>query len=708
MKLKDIERWIKGLFVFGIALYIFLSLISFNPFDPAFKFCQMGYPINTEISNFGGKIGSYISAFLIFFFGKTSFLLVFLLLFATYNVIWGERVNLWRKIISIGGVVFVFSIFMALKGDLINFSGGFIGSVFAPYLEEFFGERGIYLVLAFALVGFAGLGHKIFISPFKALFATHILPVKGDKETLPEKKPLRKRRVIKKNVEEVEEKENIPEKIEKKEEKKTVEKISVSPRQKKFSLPPLKLLKAGSPTQKETKEDFERYAQVIEETLSEFGIEGEVVQINQGPRVTMFEIQLAPGIPIQKIFKIQDNIAMNLKTTTIRVVAPLPNKSTVGVEVPNREISIVYLREILASREFQKTPSKLTIAIGKDIMGRPVVSDLKIMPHLLIAGATGSGKTVCLNSLITSILYKATPEEVKFILIDPKMVELTLYNGIPHLLCPVVIDIKKAVNVLKWLIQEMERRYKLFSEKKVRNIDSYNLQFKDEKIPYVVVVIDELADLMLIAKNEIEQSVIRLAQLSRAAGIHLILATQRPSVNVITGVIKANLPCRISFQVTSKFDSRTILDKIGAEKLLGRGDLLFIPPQSSIPLRIQGSFVSDEEIESICNYLKMQGEPEYDMEILERKTPEGEEGQIFIPSSRGKIDDDILYQEAKNIVLATRIASISMLQRRLNIGFNRAAKLVERMEQEGIVGPYIEGKPRKVILPDENGERQNQ
>jgi len=242
-------------------------------------------------------------------------------------------------------------------------------------------------------------------------------------------------------------------------------------------------LKTGSPTQKETKEDFERYAQVIEETLSEFGIEGEVVQINQGPRVTMFEIQLAPGIPVQKIFKIQDNIAMNLKTTTIRVVAPLPNKSTLGIEVPNREISIVYLREILASREFQKNPSKLTIAIGKDIMGRPVVSDLKIMPHLLIAGATGSGKTVCLNSLITSILYKATPEEVKFILIDPKMVELTLYNGLPHLLCPVVIDIKKAVNVLKWLIHEMERRYKLFSEKKVRNIDNYNIQFKDEKVP---------------------------------------------------------------------------------------------------------------------------------------------------------------------------------------------------------------------------------
>jgi len=386
--------------------------------------------------------------------------------------------------------------------------------------------------------------------------------------------------------------------------------------------------------------------------ISEFEIEGEVVQINQGPRVTMFEVQLAPGIPLQKVFKIQDNIAMNLKTTTIRVVAPLPNKSTVGIEVPNREISIVYLREIISSKEFQKSPSKLTLAIGKDIMGRPVVTDLKIMPHLLIAGATGSGKTVCLNSLITSILYKATPDEVKFILIDPKMVELVPYNGLPHLLCPVVVDIKKAVNTLKWLISEMKRRYHIFSEAKVRNIESYNLN-SEEKLPYIVVVIDELADLMMIAKNEIEHSIIRLAQLSRAAGIHLILATQRPSVNVITGVIKANLPCRISFQVTSKFDSRTIIDTVGAEKLLGRGDLLFIPPHSSSTIRIQGSFISDEEIENVCQFIKSQREPEYNMEIIERSEKGAEEPGIPVLSSED--EEDNLYQEAKRIVLATKI-----------------------------------------------------
>ncbi|MGB9677707.1 MAG: DNA translocase FtsK, partial [Candidatus Ratteibacteria bacterium] len=417
-------------------------------------------------------------------------------------------------------------------------------------------------------------------------------------------------------------------------------------------------------------------------------------------------VQLAPGIQVQKIFKIQDNIAMNLKTTTIRVVAPLPNKSTVGIEVPNREISIVYLREIVESREFQRSSSKLTLAIGKDIMGRPVVTDLKLMPHLLIAGATGSGKTVCINSLISSILYKASPDEVKFIMIDPKMVELTLYNDFSHLLCPVIVDIKKAVNALKWLIGEMTRRYKLFSEYKVRNIDAYNSIFKDNPLPYIVVVIDELADLMTVAKNEIEHSIIRLAQLSRAAGIHLILATQRPSVNVITGVIKANLPCRISFQVTSKFDSRTILDRIGAEKLLGRGDMLFLPPLSSSLIRIQGSYISDEEIEKVCEFIKKQRIPEYNMEILERKTVE--EGEIPEILHTEYDDEEVLYEQAKRIVITTKIASISMLQRRLRIGFNKAARLIEKMEEEGIVGPYQEGKPRKVLVNMENNQQNSE
>lgn len=701
MRWKEIDNWIKGIFIFGIALYLFFSFLSYSPYDPTFKFCQLATPINNSIENFGGKLGSYISGLLFYLFGKTSYILVILLLFLGYNSIWGVKTSLWKKVLSISGLLLTFSILFAIRKENYSFSGGIIGLVLGPFLKEYFGDKGVFLILGFAGVGFVGIGHSLFISPVRELIENYF----GlQKEKIPLPVEVKRERREKRKINRVKtEKKPAIIKERKKAVKEKEKRVKVIPEKAgKYILPPIDLLKLGKPTQKETKEDLERYAQVIEETLSEFEIEGEVVQINQGPRVTMFEVQLAPGIPLQKIFKIQDNIAMNLKTTTIRVVAPLPNKSTVGIEVPNREISIVYLREIISSKEFQKSPSKLTLAIGKDIMGRPVIADLKIMPHLLIAGATGSGKTVCLNSLITSILYKATPDEVKFILIDPKMVELVPYNGLPHLLCPVVVDIKKAVNTLKWLISEMKRRYHMFSETKVRNIESYNLN-SEEKLPYVVVVIDELADLMMIAKNEIEHSIIRLAQLSRAAGIHLILATQRPSVNVITGVIKANLPCRISFQVTSKFDSRTIIDTVGAEKLLGRGDLLFIPPQSSSTIRIQGSFISDEEIESVCQFIKSQKEPEYNMEVVEKSGKVEDEGGIPLLSSED--EEDNLYQEAKRIVLATRIASISMLQRRLKIGFNRAARLIERMEEEGIVGPYREGKPRKVILPEEeNGE----
>ncbi len=701
MRWKNLENWVKGILVFGFTLYLFFSFISYNPFDPTFKFCQVGFPVNENVKNFGGKFGSYITGLLFFLFGKSSYLLIILLLFSGYNLIWGEKERIWKKVLSILGIIFILSTFLSLKSPL-NFSGGLTGAIFAPILKEYFGERGIFFILTFLGIAFIGIAYRVYFEPFKVVFENYIsgrekivIPPKPRKRRFPKEKVEVPLPSEEKNVEEIV---KVPEKKKEKKEQIIKQKGLV------YHLPSLEILKIGSPTQKETKEDLEIYAQVIEETLSEFDIEGEVVQINQGPRVTMFEVQLAPGIQVQKIFKIQDNIAMNLKTTTIRVVAPLPNKSTVGIEVPNREISIVYLREIIESKEFQRSPSKLTLAIGKDIMGRPIVTDLKLMPHLLIAGATGSGKTVCLNSLITSILYKATPDEVKFIMIDPKMVELTLYNDLPHLLCPVIVDIKKAVNALKWLIGEMGKRYKLFSESKVRNIESYNITFKEEQLPYIVVVIDELADLMTVAKNEIEHSIIRLAQLSRAAGIHLILATQRPSVNVITGVIKANLPCRISFQVTSKFDSRTILDRIGAEKLLGRGDMLFLPPQSSSLLRVQGSYISDEEIEKVCEFIKKQRIPEYNMEIVERR--EMEELEIPEIMKTEYDDEEVLYEQAKRIVLTTKIASISMLQRRLRIGFNKAARLIERMEEEGIVGPYQEGKPRKVIMniEDENLE----
>jgi DNA segregation ATPase FtsK/SpoIIIE, S-DNA-T family len=706
MEKKTLERWIKGLFIFGVCLYLFFCLISFSVYDPTFTFARTASPINSDIANFGGRFGAYLSGLLFYLIGKTSYFLVILLIFLGYNTIWGEKTGIWRKVLSTTGIMLTVSVLLAIKN---GHSGGILGLLLAPPLQDYFGSKGIYLIGILAGLASVTAGYKIFMGPFKEVMDFYIssrrerIPVQNE-DSLPKESKKIRRKLTPLTTERKETHPVVPPPIQ--EEKKVPTEQIKSPRTpgriKDYKLPPLNLLKVGTPTQQETPEDLERYAQVIEETLLEFGIEGEVVQLNQGPRVTMYEVQLAPGIPIQKVHNIQDNLAMNLKTTTIRVVAPLPNKSTVGIEVPNREISIVYLREILSSREFQKSSSKLTIAIGKNIMGKPVITDMKLLPHILIAGATGSGKTVCINSFIASILCKAAPEEVKFIMIDPKMVELTPYNGLPHLLCPVVVETKKAVNTLKWLIAEMSRRYKLFSDGKVRNIEGYNSIKGVERLPYIVVVIDELADLMMIAKNEIENSIIRLAQLSRAAGLHLILATQRPSVNVITGVIKANLPCRISFQVTSKFDSRTILDRIGAEKLLGRGDLLFIPPGSSSLMRIQGCLITDEEIQNVTNFIKRQKSPDYEMDIVEGR-PESENGFNLIGVMENGGEED-LYQEAKRIVITTKIASISMLQRRLKIGFNKAAGLIEQMEKEGIVGPYREGKPRRVTFNHQEGE----
>ncbi len=706
---KDIERWVKGVILFGLGVFVFLCLWTYNPYDVTFAFCQAGYPPEKPV-NFGGHFGAYLAGLLVFFLGSSAYLFVFLLLVLGWSVLWGDLHSWKRELTSLLGLLLVCAVLFSLGGNgSFSGKGGLAGLLLAKILSGWFGWKGVYLVLGLAILGFVGLGHRVFITPFLELL-NYSPSWQGQREkmVLPselEVAPvLRKKEVsvARKNVTSQPSSQIVlnnstpdvsPETEKEKAVVKAPERVKPSRIVSGFQLPSLDLLKIGSPTQKETREDLDRCVQVIEETISEFGIEGEIVQINQGPRVTMYELQLAPGIQVSRLHSIQDNIAMSLKTTTIRIVAPLPGKSTVGIEVPNRDISIIYLREILASKEFTTSRSKLTVAIGKDVMGRPIVSDLKLMPHLLIAGATGSGKTVCINSLITSILYKASPEEVRFLMIDPKMVELTFYDGLPHLLVPVVTKIRQAVVALKWLISEMERRYSLFNEKKVRNIESYNAQYRQEPLPYIVVVIDELADLMMIARNDIENSIIRLSQLSRAAGVHLILATQRPSVNVITGVIKANLPCRIAFQVPSRFDSKTIMDNIGAEKLLGRGDMLFTPPGSSRPLRIQGCFISDEEIESLCHFLKEQKEAEYQMEILE--SPEEEEE--VSGSTKLSQEENDLYSQAKRIVLDTRIASISMLQRRLKIGFNKAAGLIEKMEEEGIVGPYREGKPREVL-----------
>lgn len=438
-------------------------------------------------------------------------------------------------------------------------------------------------------------------------------------------------------------------------------------------------------------------AGVLKETLAEFGIEAEVTGIRKGPVITMFEILPAHGVKISKITNLSDNIALRLAASSVRIVAPIPGKHAVGIEVPNERRAIVSLRELIESDHFRQTKMEIPVALGKDIAGEVQLVDLTQMPHLLIAGATGSGKSVCVNSIILSILYKRTPEEVKLMLIDPKIVELKLYNDIPHLMTPVVTEAKKAFQALQYCICEMERRYSMLDSLGVRDIRSYNRRVRErnlaqEKLPYIVVIIDEFADLMQTTGKELESTLARLAAMSRAVGIHLVLATQRPSIDVITGLIKANIPSRIAFMVASKFDSRTIIDMVGAEKLLGRGDMLFSGAQDPFPVRMQGAFVSEEEVERVVAHVKTLGEPEYiddeifiDEEDLEEPTLFDEEGS------------DPLFEKALEIVLQQGKASVSFIQRRLKIGFNRAARLVEMMEEKGIVGPAQGSKPRDVL-----------
>lgn len=477
----------------------------------------------------------------------------------------------------------------------------------------------------------------------------------------------------------------------------------VKPKTKKgYSLPPLEFL--NQPLVKaslQAREDLKANASILEETLRDFGIEAKVVNIERGPVITRYELQPAPGVKIQWIASLAEDIGLVMKSYNVHV-APVPGKGTVGVEVPNTTVSIVYMKEIIATPEFQRHPSILALALGKKVSGEPLVSDLGEMPHLLIAGTTGSGKTVCINALITSLLYRATPDELRLILVDPKMVELAPFNGLPHLIVPVITDANQAISALEWAVEEMESRYKLLAEAGVRNIEMFNLKREEEKnlpeqLPYIVIIIDELADIMLVASKEIESSIARLAQLSRAVGIHMILATQRPSVDVITGVIKANFPSRISFKVASKVDSRTVLDMNGADKLLGKGDMLFIPPGSSKPVRAQGSFISDEEIEKIVSFIREEREPSYDEALLEPRIKSG----LKSPAKR-----DRLYQEAVSVVMQTGQASVSMLQRRLGVGYTRAARLIDMMEEDGIVGPYQGSKPREILLDREEYLRQ--
>lgn len=461
-----------------------------------------------------------------------------------------------------------------------------------------------------------------------------------------------------------------------------------------YTLPPLSILKK-MPKAKAPKaaKEISENAQVLLETLASFNVQAKISNTCQGPSVTRYELEPAPGVKVSKIVGLADDIALKLAATGVRIEAPIPGKAAIGIEVPNKETAGVHIREVLESQLVQDAKSRLTVGLGKDIAGQPVMADLAKMPHLLVAGATGSGKSVCINTLITSILFRATPDEVKFILIDPKVVELSNYNGIPHLMTPVVTDAKKAASALNWAVQEMERRYAVFATAGVRDIGRYNETAEAGPLPLIVIIIDELADLMMAAPVDVEDAICRLAQKARAAGLHLVLATQRPSVDVITGTIKANVPSRISFAVSSQIDSRTILDMAGAEKLLGKGDMLFAPVGAPKPLRVQGAFISDNEVEELIAAIKQQAEPEYTEGITSC------EGQKQVPDkAEGAELQDELLEEAVRMVLETGQASASMLQRKFRIGYTRAGRLIDTMEEMRIVGPNAGSKARDILM----------
>ncbi|MGL5150147.1 MAG: DNA translocase FtsK 4TM domain-containing protein [Clostridium sp.] len=513
-------------------------------------------------------------------------------------------------------------------------------------------------------------------------------------------------------IESFDEKKNEPKSTKLRSEEKEVvnkeieEQIKEEKEEKIYIYPDTSLLNVNASTKLKStdKKELIENANKLEETLASFGVVAKVNQVSKGPSVTRFELQPSPGVKVSKIVNLSDDIALGLAAKGVRIEAPIPGKAAIGIEVPNLKQTPVYLKEVLDSKEFQNTDKKLGFALGKDIAGKCIVGDLSKMPHTLIAGATGSGKSVCINTLIISILYKYSPDDVKFLMVDPKVVELNVYNGIPHLLIPVVTDPKKAAAALNWAVNEMTKRYNTFAEMGVRNIDSYNKMYEkgivNEKMPYIVIIVDELADLMMACPNDVEDYICRLTQMARAAGMHLVIATQRPSVDVITGVIKANIPSRISFAVSSQIDSRTILDSAGAEKLLGKGDMLYHPTGESKAIRIQGCFISEEEVEKVVGFIKEDDKNNmYKDEIIQHINNTTDEAA---KNSDSEDDGDELLQKAIELVVDYEQASTSFLQRRLRVGFNRAARIMEQLEERGVISPKDGSRPRQVLVKKED------
>ena len=476
-----------------------------------------------------------------------------------------------------------------------------------------------------------------------------------------------------------------------------------------YEYPPVEILSKGKKASRGSAKMLAETAAKLQKTLYSFGVSAKVENVSVGPTITRYELKPAEGTRVSKIANLADDIALNLAAETIRIEAPIPGKQAVGIEVPNKEKEAVHLREVIESSEFENNKSKLSVALGKDVAGKTIIADIGKMPHVLIAGSTGSGKSVCINSIITSIIYNAKPSEVKLVMVDPKVVELSVYNGIPHLLIPVVTDPKKAAGALAWAVQEMDDRYNKFAQKGVRDLKGYNKAIEKEnenaKLPQIVIIIDELADLMMVAAKEVEEAICRLAQKARAAGMHLVIATQRPSVDVITGLIKANVPSRIAFAVSSQVDSRTILDSTGAEKLLGKGDMLFYPVGASKPLRVQGAFVSDDEVEKIVDFIKMNaGEVSYSEDIIESIEKSNKSDKELLESEACEDDSDPFLQDAIETVIETGQASTSFIQRRFKVGYARAGRIIDQMEERGIISGYQGSKPREVLMSKEKWE----
>ena len=707
------RKEIFGIFLFFLVILTLLSLLSYSPSDPSIHNARAA----GHIHNLFGVFGAHLAGILVGLFGLGAFWVPILLLLSSIHFFGNHPLKAIVLTIS-GGVLMVITTASLLSFQQDHYvifgskfsSGGITGIPLKSFLIKYTNVAGSALILAlfwlvglilstgFSLVSFTNRCRQAFIfskDRIKTLYIKH-----------------RERREKTKKLSQIKKEQAVQPKqdIAIKAPRPKPIKDAPAPKQEVFEfmrtatgfhLPSLNFLDDfKDESSASDNENLRMQSKLLEKKLSDFGVHGKVVTILPGPVITTFEYEPAPGVKINKIVNLSDDLALALRAISIRIVAPIPGKAVIGIELPNASRALVRFKSIVASGAFEKSKSKLTLCLGKDIVGNPVVAELDKMPHLLIAGATGTGKSVALNAMICSLLYKSIPDDAKFIMIDPKRIELSAYDGIPHLITPVVTDVKKATHALLWAVREMERRYELLSEKQARNIKQYNQKIEREetgteeeileKLPYIVIVIDELADLMMVASRDVEVALTRLAQMARAAGIHLIIATQRPSVDVLTGIIKANFPTRLTFQVSSKTDSRTIIDTNGAENLLGNGDMLFLPPGTAKLQRIHGAFISEAELARITEFLKGQKKPEYDNTVI--KAPETEKD----PAEPEEYDDR--YDDAVALITKTGQASISFIQRHLRIGYNRAARIIEVMEKEGIVGPSDGVKPRKVLV----------